>query len=302
MAGNSGVVAVIVTYRPEHGALLRLLAALNGQVDLVVIVDNGADRTLAGLLAAPPGDIEYIDCGENVGLGAAQNRGIVRARQLNKEFVLLLDQDSEPAADMVERLVTACHHQQESGAAVAAVGPVFFDQQRAMALSFIQRRGVRFVRARCEHEHGLVPVDDLISSGSLIPLASLDVIGMMNEGLFIDYVDTEWIIRARRLGFQSFGVCAAKMRHRLGDATLKLLGRTVTLRTPLRHYYMFRNAFWLYRQREMPIGWKLADIFRLSARFLVYGLYGRPWAAHWAWMIRGAWDGIRGRQGRFSEE
>jgi rhamnosyltransferase len=146
-------------------------------------------------------------------------------------------------------------------------------------------------------EDDVVEVDYLIASGSLIPLATLNAVGAMAEDLFIDYVDIEWGLRARGLGFRSYGVCAARMEHNLGEAPIRILGHSVPLHSPLRHYYHFRNAVWLYLNGNMPLHWKCADGWRLVLKYGFYTLFARPRLAHVRMMSRGILDGLRGRLG-----
>ncbi len=39
---------------------------------------------------------------------------------------------------------------------------------------------------------GFVEADFLIASGCLTPIESFDAIGLLNDDMFIDYVDIEW--------------------------------------------------------------------------------------------------------------
>ena len=94
----------------------------------------------------------------------------------------------------------------------------------------------------------------------------------MNEGLFIDYVDIEWCLRARHRGYESFGVFAAHMRHSLGDKHIGMLGKKITLHTPARYYYQFRNPLWIYRQPWTTLNWVVIDACRLAVRFVIYAL------------------------------
>ncbi|MET0433245.1 MAG: hypothetical protein ABW025_03680, partial [Cellulomonas sp.] len=52
MAEPTGVVAVVVTYRPDVAATTVLLRALAPQVDTVVLVDNGSDVADVAALGA----------------------------------------------------------------------------------------------------------------------------------------------------------------------------------------------------------------------------------------------------------
>ena len=103
-----------------------------------------------------------------------------------------------------------------------------------------------FKRLDCDQADAVVNVDFLLSSGSLLPLSALANIGLMDESLFIDHVDTEWCFRAKAHGFQLFGVCDAVMTHALGERRKEiwfLRQRVVPFHKPFRYYYMFRNSF-----------------------------------------------------------
>ena len=65
----------------------------------------------------------------------------------------------------------------------------------------------------------------------------------MDEDLFIDWVDLEWCWRARHKGYQVIGSGDVEVSHSLGDTSRNIGYREVNLRSPLRHYYITRNAF-----------------------------------------------------------
>ena len=296
------VVAVVVTYEPDRAALEALLAALAGQVEQTIVVDNGSTVDVAEWVvrAGLGGACAVVPLGENRGVAAAQNVGIHRARSFGAAAVVLFDQDSLPAPEMVARLVAAVNEAAARGVAVAAAGPRYLDVRQDNPPPFLRLRGVAVARLPCPDEGGVVEVDYLISSGCLIPLAALDLVGPMREELFIDYVDIEWGLRARQMGLTCLGVCGAQMRHDLGEAPLALFGRRLPVHSPLRHYYHFRNAVFLYRAPWLPWNWKVADGWRLLAKYLVYSLFARPRLAHWRMMTQGIVDGLRRRMGRYA--
>ena len=294
------VIAIVVTYRPAIEQLERLVRALRPQVDAIVVVDNGSEVSVSQWLGAQGNSsFRALLLGENVGVAAAQNKGLELAREQGAEYAILFDQDSLPAPDMVERLVEAVRVRQADGVLVAAVGPRYCDPRRQALRPFVRTRGLVIGRCDCRAPDDVLEVDHLISSGSLIPMSSLLAVGPMSEALFIDYVDTEWILRAKHYGFRAYGVCAASMTHSLGDAPMRVWGREVVVRSPLRHYYMFRNAIWMYRQSWIPMAWKMADGLRLLQKFMLYAVFAKPRLDHLRMMYRGTWHGLRGRMGRF---
>jgi rhamnosyltransferase len=293
------VIAVVVTYQPDIKKLSTLLTALLRQVTQIIIVDNGSDIDVHNWISAQGNmGIHALRFNNNHGVAHAQNAGIAWARECGAHYIVLLDQDSDPATDMIERLVGAAETMAAQGYSVAAVGPNHLDIQRGNPPPFIRVRGLRVERCFCTEPDAIIPVDYLISSGCLIPMATLDVVGGMTEELFIDYVDIEWCMRAKHRGYQSFGACGAIMQHRIGDAPISFCGRKVPLHSPLRHYYLFRNAVWMYRQKWPPLHWKLTDGYRLFLKYGFYALFTKSRLEHLHMMTLGIWHGLRGRNGR----
>jgi GT2 family glycosyltransferase len=137
----------------------------------------------------------------------------------------------------------------------------------------------------------IVPVDFLISSGSLISLAALADIGPFDEGLFIEHVDTDWALRAGAKGYRLYGV------HALGDAALSasplgLRRRRFFLYKPERNYYLLRNSVALWRRHYTPWHWIIHDVRRTFLLMLFYALFVPPRLARLRLMLRAVRDGL----------
>lgn len=289
------VCAVVVTFQPQPALLQRQLQALRGQVDMIVVIDNGSE---AGWHAAVREQLdargELLALGGNCGLAAAQNAGIARARMHGAGHVLLMDQDSVPQTGMVATLRAALERLSRQQA-VAAVGPRFHDQHAGRDAPFVR---VRFPFNRKLHGRaGQAPLacDFLISSGCLVPMAVLDAVGEMDAGLFIDNVDLEWSFRARAHGFALFGVPDAVMLHSLGDGRSARAG--IVLHGPLRLYYMMRNRLRLYRLPQTPRRWVWQDLPRVLVKLFLFAVVVGPRWRNLYCMLRGLGDGLAGRQG-----
>ena len=201
--GPDRICAVIVTFYPDADVVAAEIAACREQVQTVVVVDNSPD--LPWFHPPVHGDsVVYLPQAGNVGLAAAQNAGIAHARATGHTHVLMLDQDSVPAPGMVAAL--SC------GGAWSELGVRrpggSLPSGPASATARGQRRAVRPGRLPDEPQAvvrrlgaATSACDFLISSGALIPLAVLDDVGAMDEGLFIDNVDLEWSFRARARGY-----------------------------------------------------------------------------------------------------
>jgi rhamnosyltransferase len=288
---------VVVTYHPDATLLAAQLDALQAQADRIVVVDNATPGDSVRVLCASHPPVELLSLTENLGLAAALNAGITRARETpGMTHVLLMDQDSVPEPGMVAAL-TAALDRQSQRTRVAAVGTRFLDPREGVDAPFVR---IRFPVNRQLHCNGAcdeLACDFLITSGSLIPLDVLDQVGDMDERLFIDNVDLEWCFRATSKGYALFGVCGARMLHHHGATRHRVPGvpRGVVVHTPRRLFYMMRNRVLLYRRAYTPRRWIAQDLPRLVVKFLLFALLIPPRGKNLRCMLVGLRSGIAGR-------
>ena len=297
---NLNVVAIVITYKPDLESLERSLRALIPQVDGIVVVDNGSNFGKTKIHSKYfEGITELIELGENFGIAHAQNVGIQWACDRQAKYVLLMDQDSVPADDMVQNLLLAVSELEGNHCDFACVGPSYSDKRHNINSPFVRLENFRFTRVEFVDNVNIVPVDFLISSGCLIPAGVLREVGTMSAEMFIDYVDIEWGKRAHFMGYQSYGVFSAKMSHSLGGEPLTLWGRSIPTHSPLRAYYRFRNAVLLFKQPWATNEWILTEVRRLLFQYVFFTLFLRPRFQYFKMMGVGLWHGIQGKLGKF---
>ena len=302
---NFSVCSIIVTYRPDTTLLERVLTAIRQQVAQVLVVDNGSVTEFITWLRLNAGWVEIIEIGENLGVAAAQNRGIVWAKTKGFSHVLFLDQDSIPESEMVRNLIAASIYLDRDNGPLAAVGPRIVDARTEKDFPFINFRPLSVKRRICRQPFSgkYVLTDFLISSGMLVSLSVFEHVGMMDEGFFIDNVDLEWCFRARSYGFALYGVCDTELKHSLGDQVIHFwLGRPVDIyrHSLLRQYYMIRNRIFLYRKNYSPLSWVIQDIFRLSIKLIFLVLFLPQGLGNIRMTLNGIRDGLRGKMGKYS--
>lgn len=293
--------AVVVTYSPDLERLDPLLGALAAQCAGVVVVDNGPGGPELEAACERAG-AELVALGENTGIAHAQNVGIERAVAAGATHVLLSDQDSLPAPDMVAELLSGLERGREQGLGpVGAVGPVAGDvRSESEELVYVARRwGPRRALPADVDADGLVDAAFLIASGCLVPADVLSRVGTMNAEWFIDHVDLEWGLRARRAGYRLLAVTSARLDHSLGDSLVKLPGRAqeVHVHSAFRTYFLARNTVLLLRSGLLPPAWAVGYVVWLGKyvafnSLLVPGRIDRARR-----MMLGVVDGIVGRTG-----
>lgn len=295
------VACIIVTYNPDYAGVSRLLAAISPQVAQVIVVDNSPARaTQEEILKLIPENGHCITLGGNLGIAEAINRGVLAAKELGVSHVVLFDQDSLPSPNLIDCLLHAMETETQAGRRIAAVGPRYQDVKGQHSSPFVKLNGFRLQRIPCADDE-LVSVDLLITSGSLISIKALDEIGLMEAQLFIDYVDTEWCLRANSRGYEIIGVGCAQMEHDLGNQFIRLFGRTIPTHSSLRYYYLMRNGLWLLKQKWVSRSWKIMDARRLFLVSVVYSVFVGRRFENWKMISLGIWHAIIGRMGKYSE-
>lgn len=276
------VCAIIVTWQAELLPLKNLLNALLLQHCPLIVIDNGsANRVeLADLLAQlatqhprqpAPQMVSWL---ENKGLATALNEGLRQAIEHHYDMALLFDQDSAIGEGFVQAMLTQWLHVQSlhiSGRyhlPPAAIGPRLQDPQSGRRTAFRCFRWRHRSDCPVAGFPGLYETDFLISSGTLLSVQALRVIGMMKDEYFIDNIDLEWCFRARARGYALYGTDRAVLLHRIGERSNNPLVSSglMVQHSPLRSYFSTRNRLHLRRQSYAPLDWKIRDTLRFALK------------------------------------
>jgi rhamnosyltransferase len=236
-----GICAVIVTYHPDSD-LFRRVEKIISQVGQTVIVDNGSSRSCVDQLKeiADKLSVHLILNPTNEGLARAINRGAQWAASQDYQWILMLDQDTTVAPDMVETLIEVVRREPDFQR-LALVGSNFKDKVTGRLDTHV---------ARPDDSAGIETVT-AITSGSLVSLNAFRAIGGLRDDFFIDCVDHEYCLRARAHGYRVMITSRPVMEHPIGNFTYhRWLGRTVrtTNHPPARQYFMSRNLLILARE------------------------------------------------------
>jgi rhamnosyltransferase len=291
LPGRADVCAVVVTYHPDP-AFRERIGRVTPQVGTLIIVDNGsnaAERAMLHELSRDPA-ILTVSNGENLGIARALNIGIAAAREKRFDWVLLLDQDTCVDDDLLETLL-AVHAEFPDRAHLAVIGAGFRELSSSSAVSDTS------AQAQSWEE-----VESVITSGSLIPLATHAIIGPFREEFFIDYVDTDYCFRARGLGFRVIKTRRSVMAHAIGAATthsLLWLTKSTSNHSADRRYYISRNDTVMLREHgHYAWGmWAVKSLSRCLRRCKRVALYERAKTRKIIAIAQGWFDGVRGRMG-----
>lgn len=258
----------ISVFCPDSDLLNHLLAAIDPVFPVILHIDGPtgeaiAAEQLAALIAS--GRYRIIQAQRNLGIGAALNRMVAEARELECEWVLFFDQDSEPSPNLAAELLMAFSSLQKAGHKPAVVGPTpIADESQASKPPTYRTRALSSPRDRYR------AVDYVITSGSLIQLSALADIGLLREEYGMDAIDTEWCFRAWAAGYSVWHVRDVTMRHRVGEGVIQFGPIRFPRQSRSRMQSYVRNQSHLLRLSHVPLRWKLRSVIYVPLQIAVF--------------------------------
>lgn len=214
-----------VLYNPNESVLTNLNSYSNC-VDISVVVDNSDTKNeISQSLKNDPNFI-YIDMDGNKGIAAALNKGIEYLNSKNIDFALTMDQDSLFPTKYYPNILKLVDKYKK--------------EYSVIGLNFNQENG---------GSDEIIEVPYWITSGNFVNISDfMSVGGFMNE-LFIDYVDFELGYKFKKNGFKICYLKDFSLKHTIGNPIeIHLFGKTYYAmnHSPIRYYYRYRNAYYLY--------------------------------------------------------
>lgn len=248
------VAAVFTAYfpKPEFEANIRQILP---QVGVVIVVDN-TDRIPYFELDLP--GLLIIRNEQNLGLGGALNNGIRKAIELGFEQVLLLDQDTLPDADIVEKLLDIRNRARKT----EKIGCVMANGRISGTNRFCVNTD------SWPNDFGFIRT--LMIAGMLLDTQVFLDAGPLREDFFMDAVDTEYAFRLRYMGYQLKLSKHPLMTHVPGTGrSARFFHRTVLLmdHPPHRYFRMIRNHLYVVRLYPLSI-----------SGYLIFG--------HFKWLVK----------------
>lgn len=286
---------VYVTYSADVPLLKKSIESIISQVDKAYIVDNtpNGDPLLSELESDK---VEVIFLNDNLGIAYAQNVGIKKSIDEGVDYVMLSDQDTVYPDDYVENMLPVFTGKED----IAAVAPRFNDAVKESADGFIEVKP--WVFKQFYPTSGLHDVMQVIASGKILNTKLLSKIGLMDEDLFIDWVDLEWCWRARKHGFKIIGNADVTIEHQLGDESKDIGYREVNLRSHMRHYYITRNAFHLaLHNNSLGLSHRITLFFKSFRYVFGFPILAKPHLKHLKYVMLGFFHGLIGKQGKLND-
>lgn len=244
-----GVCVVVVFFNPTKEQIVRY-ECLALSVPVIVVDNSHYENTIQ--------NVTYIPLGRNVGIAAAQNIGIKKAKELFFKYLVFFDQDSIVRTDYIVDIVNEYDYIKRTDDSVAVVGPIVVEE--------ITKKEYK---NEIEKYLPYSQVGIVISSGSVVETRLFDIVGFYEEKLFIDLVDCEWCWRAKYLGYHIYQTRRVELLHTVGKKCVMFLGVYWGVSSSIRYFYYYRNLLWMLRREYVPFRFKWRASMRAFFEFFV---------------------------------
>lgn len=221
------VVAVIASYNGKADTL-ACLASLGEQDHEplhTIVVDNGStDGTVEAVREQFP-DAEILEPGDNLGVAGAYRAGLQRARELDADHGLVLNNDTYFDPQMISALVAEAERRPDAGGFCPLI--YFADPPDAVwyggstwSARLPYNGTMKGMRDRDVGQYATVTEEDhLTGAVMLAPRAALERTEPgPDPAIFYLFEDVEWSLRLRRAGFRLYLAPQAKAWHRVSVA------------------------------------------------------------------------------------
>ena len=280
----------------------------------VIVVDNGSTddsvkfikeltssrvNGLNNSLINNKSTIRLIENRTNLGYAEGNNIAIRQVlREGESDFILLLNNDTVVEKNFLSELVKVAQSEKEIG----ILGPKIYYHDYQGRKNVIQSAGsmVNLCAGRFPSVERLDEVDNkdikeprsvdfVIGACLLVKTEVVKKIGLLDKRFFCLFEDTDWCLRAKKVGFKILYVPSSIIWHKKSQSVKKIS----------EVYYYTRNLFWLES--------KHANIFQLLCFLLHYFIFIFP-QYFFGYMIikrdydllknytRGVVDGILGKR------
>jgi hypothetical protein len=184
----------------------------------VIVVDNGSsDDSVARIRFAHP-DILVLESEKNLGFAGGNNIGIRYALAHRADYVWLLNNDTRPAPDALSTLVAKLLTDQGIGAVASicyyADAPSTVEAWAGARVNLWLGYGRNSTQPqRDDWFHALN------GASMLVARAAIEDAGLLDEGFFLYWEDTEFCLRLRKKGWRLAAAADSRVLHKVNAST-----------------------------------------------------------------------------------
>jgi rhamnopyranosyl-N-acetylglucosaminyl-diphospho-decaprenol beta-1,3/1,4-galactofuranosyltransferase len=287
---DSGTVcAVVVTYN-RRDLLEECLAALKGQsrkVDRILVVDNASTDGTPELLRTNHPDVDLLEMPQNEGGAGGFHEGMKRATEEGNEWLWLMDDDTIPRPDALERLLASLDRLDGLPEPIMLGSKAVWTDGNWHPMNFVGARLADYPGFLDASTKGLISVRTVTFVSLLVRSDAVRRYGLPHKHYFIWSDDIEWTARVL-MHERGYLVADSVVEHKTKTAH-------TAPETGEKFYFAVRNGLFLLRSSSFDWKEKITHTMVVAEqvrRFLInerFGLRG------WRVVGRGVWHGLTRR-------
>lgn len=219
------IVAVVVAYNIDKEEIGLNINSYMNYVDKVIIVNNSDKKTNLDELI----NVEYISLGKNYGIAKALNVGCNWAIEHGYKYALTMDQDSKFKMNLIDE------YKKIKNKDIIIYSPKYL----------ISRKKNK------KYRRDFIEIYWTMQSGCIFNLQLYKIVGCFREDFFIDCVDYEYCLRARKKGYKIIQCTKAELIHNPGiEKTKRILfwNYKYGYMSEKRLYYQIRNLSQIWKE------------------------------------------------------
>ena len=205
----------------------------------IVLVDNGStDDSVDAILKQHP-DVTLLQTGENLGYAGGNNVGIRWALEQGADYILLLNNDTIVATDLLSAFVSAAKLLPSGSILGAKI--YFYDKPDTLWFAGGRWRSesnsfehIGYGQPDSDEFNHKIEVDYITGCALFANAATFKEIGLLDDTFFLTYEETDWCYRAKAKGHKCIVIPEAKLWHKVSSS----FGGADS---PLVNYFMTRN-------------------------------------------------------------
>ncbi|MEG6612848.1 glycosyltransferase [Pseudoclostridium thermosuccinogenes] len=288
---KSEICAIVITYNAKK-FIAKTIYYLLKNIDNIVVVDNNStDGTIEVIKNMQSPNVHLILNKKNYGIAKALNQGVEYASKRGFEWVLTMDQDSIISENMINEMnkvysSLTCFERRQ----VACLAPriIYNDENDKRQTSNNSYR----------------EKDVVITSGNLVKISAINLVGGYEESLFIDSVDFDFCLKLKKQKLKILVCNNAVMNHSLGETFIKkIFGVSFLVHThsQIRKYYIARNHVYIIKKYLLS---DFSFCFKKNFFFLIFVFQNviieDNRVSNIKVIFKGLLDGIKGKYGEKS--
>ena len=280
------IIAGIVTYNPKLNELSDTIKSIISQVDKTVVYDNASNNYEEVRKLCSDYNIECILSNTNDGVAKAYNSLFGNAMTKGYSWMITLDQDSIVPKNMVD--IARIYMKKRK---IGIIVPTIIEKNIGENLGIKRYDPVKGAKETKDY----VFLNKIINSGAIVRVDTFVKAGGYDESLFLDYVDFDFSMRARRSGFSIIMMKNVAMNHSLGNTSyVRLLGRKIrySSHSKYREYCIARNIV-IYMKRWYKYHSVKRDFLSLMKHYMFVMLFDKEKMRKLGALLKGTYEGLR---------